>query len=291
MANLLTRRSTAATERQVAALTDRGGEADPNGRQQRIPVAAVKPNPRQPRKRIDQDGIVRLAANIQRVGLLNPITVRHSGDGEYELMAGQRRLLAHQHLGEAHILARVFLKDEPTAALIENLVREDLDLVETAVAIRDLMESEGIDDKSHAADLLGMERTRCNRILGVLNLPKDVLLEYQGMASDISASKLFEVASAGTEERQRQLWELAKSGLGERELREAKKGKAVLPQSGPERPALSFRPLPLGRTMLGTVDRLARTLEALNPTAKGFDDQHRAKLAQLRESIDRLLNG
>ena len=289
MANLLTRRSTATTQRQVASLADRGGEADPNGRQQRIPVAAVRPNPRQPRKTIDQDGIVRLATNIQRVGLLNPITVRHLGDGEYELMAGQRRLLAHRHLGEEHILARVFLKDEPTVALIENLVREDLDVVETALAIRALMDSEGIEDKSRAADLLGMERTRCSRILGVLTLPEDVLSEYRGRAADISASKLFEVASAGTDEQRRQLWDLAKAGLGERALREAKKGAAIPPKAGADRPGPAVRPLPPGPAMLETIDRLTGGLEALPPGGEGLDDDLRAKLTRLRESVDRLL--
>ena len=62
-------------QRQAKELVSKVGEADPNGRQQRIPITSIRPNPNQPRKNVDQTKIVALAENIRRVGLINPITV------------------------------------------------------------------------------------------------------------------------------------------------------------------------------------------------------------------------
>ena len=75
MANLLARREPTSMQRQAKELVTKVGEADPNGRQQRIPIASIRPNPNQPRKNIDQLKIVALAENIRRVGLINPVTV------------------------------------------------------------------------------------------------------------------------------------------------------------------------------------------------------------------------
>ena len=96
-------------------------------------------------------------------------------------------------------------------------------MVENALAIRDMMEQMGVEDQTQIADLVGMERSRISRFLGVLKMPQDILDEYRDMADEISATRLFEVASGGTDERQRKLWVLAKAGLTERELRDAKR--------------------------------------------------------------------
>lgn len=291
---MLQRRSNATTQRAVTELAGRGGEADPNGRQLRVPLTAIRANPRQPRKTIDEDGIGQLAASMRKVGLLNPISIRHIGDQTYELIAGQRRLLAAQRNGDETILARVFQANAPAAALIENVQREDLNLYELAHAIRDLMESEGIKDRSAAADMLGMERTRVSRILGVLNLPEDVLEDFRTDPSLVSASRMFEVASAGSEDRQRKLWQLARLGLGERELRAAKRDEAAIipPDAGaedvePAKPRLA-RPLKPGRALLEVIDRLTLTVDSL-PSGKTMDDDHRQRLANLQDRIARLL--
>ena len=295
MANLLARRSSDNIQRQVKELAAKGGEADPNGRQQRIPVSSVKPNPNQPRKNVDPGKIAALAENIRKVGLINPITVVWLAEGEYELRAGQRRLLAHEHLGETTILARVFLKSDPAVAIAENLMREDLDVVETALAFRGLMEQLGITDQSAVADLVGMERSRISRFLGVLRMPQDILDEYQDMADQVSAARLFEVASAGTEDRQRQLWHLAKAGLTERELRDAKRGDApieALPRE-PARQAVAgdrdVRPMKPGKQMLGIIDRLSATMDDWESRRTQVDEDHRSRLESLRDQIDRLL--
>ncbi|UEM07054.1 ParB/RepB/Spo0J family partition protein (plasmid) [Skermanella rosea] len=295
MANLLARRSSDNIQRQVKELAAKGGEADPNGRQQRIPVSSVKPNPNQPRKNVDPGKIAALAENIRKVGLINPITVVWLSEGEYELRAGQRRLLAHEHLGETTILARVFLKSDPAVAIAENLMREDLDVVETALAFRGLMEQLGITDQTAVADLVGMERSRISRFLGVLRMPQDILDEYQDMADQVSAARLFEVASAGTEDRQRQLWHLAKAGLTERELRDAKRGDAPVEigTRQPSRQAVAsdrnIRPMKPGKQILGIIDRLSATMDDWESRQAQVDEDHRMRLESLRDQIDRLL--
>ncbi len=307
MANLLARREPTSMQRQAKELVAKVGEADPNGRQQRIPLASIRPNPNQPRKNVDQTKIVALAENIRRVGLINPVTVVYRDGGEYELRAGQRRLLAHQHLGETTILARVFLTSDPAVAIAENLLREDLDVVETALAIRDMMDQMGVEDQSQIADLVGMERSRISRFLGVLRMPQDILDEYRDMADEISATRLFEVASGGSDERQRKLWALAKAGLTERELREAKRsaaedepegeteaeaGQGEARSSGPSRPRdRTARPLKVGKQLLDMIDRLSLTMEHLDGAGSRLDDDHRSRLEVLRDRIDRVLNG
>ena len=305
MANLLARREPTGRQRQAKELVTKVGEADPNGRQQRIPIASIRPNPKQPRKNVDQTKIVALAENIRRVGLINPVTVVYRDGGEYELRAGQRRLLAHQHLGESTILARVFLTSDPAVAIAENLLREDLDVVETALAIRDMMDQMGVEDQSQIADLVGMERSRISRFLGVLRMPQDILDEYRDMADEISATRLFEVASGGSDERQRKLWALAKAGLTERELREAKRsaaedepegeteaGQGDARSSGPSRPRdRTARPLKAGKQLLDMIDRLSLTMEHLEGAGSPLDDDHRSRLEVLRDRIDRVLNG
>jgi ParB family chromosome partitioning protein len=307
MANLLARREPTSMQRQAKELVTKVGEADPNGRQQRIPIASVRPNPNQPRKNIDQAKIVALAENIRRVGLINPVTVVYRDGGEYELRAGQRRLLAHQHLGESTILARVFLTSDPAVAIAENLLREDLDVVETALAIRDMMEQMGVEDQTQIADLVGMERSRISRFLGVLRMPQDILDEYRDMADEISATRLFEVASGGTDERQRKLWGLAKAGLTERELRDAKRsdiedeveagaeaevGEGDQRVSSRTRPReRAARPLKAGKQLLDVIERLSVTMDHLGGTGTRIDEDHRSRLELLRKRIDQVLKG
>jgi ParB family chromosome partitioning protein len=237
--------------------------------------------------------------------LINPVTVVYRDGGEYELRAGQRRLLAHQHLGETTILARVFLTSDPAVAIAENLLREDLDVVETALAIRDMMEQMGVEDQSQIADLVGMERSRISRFLGVLRMPQDILDEYRDMADEISATRLFEVASGGTDERQRKLWGLAKAGLTERELRDAKRSEVEAEEvagvevgegdarAGNRSPARerTVRPLKAGKQLLDMIERLSVTMDYLDGTGGQIDEDHRSKLELLHKRIDQVLKG
>ena len=109
-------------------------QAEAAGALRELPVASVRPNPYQPRTRIDEPALAELAASIEASGLLQPIIVR-ARDGGYELIAGERRWRAVQRLGWSKIPAVVREVDDRTLltlALIENLQRNDLSPIDEA---------------------------------------------------------------------------------------------------------------------------------------------------------------
>jgi ParB family transcriptional regulator, chromosome partitioning protein len=131
-----------------------------------IPVEQVLPNRRQPRQRFNDGAIASLAASIKQAGLMQPIVVRRAGAG-FELVAGERRWRAFQELGKTHIPAIIHDLDDKTAAewaLIENLQREDLDVIERADGIWQLMEEFGI-SQTEVAGQLGIDRATVSNLL------------------------------------------------------------------------------------------------------------------------------
>ena len=99
-----------------------------------IPINDIRPNPQQPRRRFDQDGLRELSESIAAYGILQPLTVR-AQNGGYELVAGERRWRAARMAGLRQVpclLARVDEEDAALLALIENLQRRDLDYMEEA---------------------------------------------------------------------------------------------------------------------------------------------------------------
>lgn len=143
---------------------------------QAIPVPRVKPSPYQPRRHFDEASIDELAASIRTQGLLQPILVRVVG-GWYELIAGERRLRAVKRLGLPLIpaLVRRYTDQQAIeAALIENLQREDINVVEEALAYRRLMEDFHY-TQSEIGVRTGKARATINNTLRLLQLPDAVL--------------------------------------------------------------------------------------------------------------------
>lgn len=101
-----------------------------------IDVALIAKNTDQPRKTFDEESIEELAASIKEVGLIQPITVRKTGESEYELISGERRLRAVKKLGfsaiDAIVLSGIEDMESAAMALVENLQREDLNFFEEA---------------------------------------------------------------------------------------------------------------------------------------------------------------
>jgi ParB family transcriptional regulator, chromosome partitioning protein len=141
-----------------------------------VPVNAVSPNPKQPRTKFDDETIAALAASIREVGILQPVVVRRSGDGRYELITGERRLRAAKVAGLATV--PVVLRESRDAdllreALIENIHREDLNPIEQAEAFRHLLEELGLKQEA-LADRVGMSRSHIANTIRLLGLPLDV---------------------------------------------------------------------------------------------------------------------
>jgi ParB family chromosome partitioning protein len=140
-----------------------------------VPVGAIDPNPRQPRRSFEGEQLQALAASIREVGVLQPIVVRLR-DGGYELVAGERRLRAAKAAGLATIPAVIRETDDAEGlreALIENIHREDLGPLEMAEAFRELLEDLGA-TQEQLAERLGMSRPHVTNTLRLLQLPGQV---------------------------------------------------------------------------------------------------------------------
>ena len=136
----------------------------------------IVPNPVQPRKLFDDESLGELSESIKSYGILNPLSVRLRG-GKYELVAGERRLRAAKlaGLGEVPcILLDVNMEDASLIALVENLQRRDLDFIEEATGIRQLIRMFGM-SQEEAARRLGKSQSAVANKLRLLKLPQDIL--------------------------------------------------------------------------------------------------------------------
>ena len=136
-----------------------------------VPVAAILPNPQQPRTAFDTESMDALVDSIKRIGILQPIVVRPDGT-DYVLIAGERRWRASQAAGLEDIPALLRDTDDRgslTAALVENLQREDLGPLEEAAAFQQLQEDFGM---THAdiGEQVGRSRTAVSNTLRLLLL-------------------------------------------------------------------------------------------------------------------------
>ena len=141
-----------------------------------IPVNDIRPNPYQPRKSFRWEDLEELAQSIYQNGLLQPVTVRDTGGGKYELVAGERRLRASKMAGLAAIPAIVVdISEEKSAvyAVVENLQRQDLHFFEEAQAIEKLARNFGM-DRDRIAIKLGKSPSAVSNKLRLLKLPEEI---------------------------------------------------------------------------------------------------------------------
>ena len=145
-----------------------------------IPLARIVPNPRQPRARIDEAAFAELVASVQRDGVVQPVLVRPIGDG-WELIAGERRWRAAQAADLVTIPALVRASDERESlalAVVENVVRSDLNPVDTARAFARLADEFGATHAEVAATT-GRSRSAVTNAIRLLDLPDDVLARIE----------------------------------------------------------------------------------------------------------------
>ena len=148
-----------------------------DGSVQTLPLREIEPDPNQPRKTFDESSLAELAASIAEHGLLQPIAVRPRVAGGYTIVAGERRWRACRMAGLAEvpvIIKDVSDQEAMELALVENLQREDLDPVEEACGIRELIARCGL-TQEQAAQRLGKSRSALANSLRLLNLPPDAL--------------------------------------------------------------------------------------------------------------------
>ena len=141
-----------------------------------LPARAIRPNPAQPRKIFREDALLELADSIRRHGILQPLSVRRVGTA-YELIAGERRLRAGQLAGLTEIPCIIMSMDDREsgmAALVENLQRQDLDFIEEAKGIAQLMEQWSM-SQEQAAKIIGKSQSAVANKLRILKHSAEVL--------------------------------------------------------------------------------------------------------------------
>ena len=142
-----------------------------------LPVDAIAPNPDQPRRVFAQQELDELAHSIQALGLLQPLTVRRSAQGGWELVAGERRLRAARLAGLQEVPCLSLQIDSQRAsllALVENLQRKDLDFWEEALALEKLISTYHL-SQEEAARRIGKSQSAVANKLRLLKLPAAVL--------------------------------------------------------------------------------------------------------------------
>jgi ParB family chromosome partitioning protein len=156
------------------------GEAAAGGDERllEIPLDQLRPNARQPRARFDESELAELVASIRQDGVLQPVLVRPLADGPgYELIAGERRWRAARAAGLATVPAIVREADDREAlalAVVENVVRTDLDPIEEARAYARLCDEMGL-TQAEVAQAVGRSRVAVTNGLRLLDLPDEVI--------------------------------------------------------------------------------------------------------------------
>jgi len=165
---------TTSTSREVSRETSE--LVDPGAVYREIPVAAIEPNPKQPRSVFDEEALAELAHSVKEFGLLQPIVVREVGEGRYQLIMGERRWRASQRAELEQIPAIVRQTDDEELlrdALLENIHRVQLNPLEEAAAYQQLLEEFGV-TQSELATRIGRSRPAITNSIRLLQLSTPV---------------------------------------------------------------------------------------------------------------------
>ena len=160
-----------------ALLGDFTDELEKKSAYQILPIYKVEPNPDQPRHDFDEEELQLLADSITVHGVIQPLTVRETGNGYYQIIAGERRWRASRLAGLSEIPAVIIEADDREAmelALIENLQRQDLNPVEESLGYQALISEYGL-TQEEAAARVGKSRPAVANALRLLHLPDSVL--------------------------------------------------------------------------------------------------------------------
>jgi ParB family chromosome partitioning protein len=189
------------------------------GELRELPVELLKPNPNQPRTKIDPEALAGLVSSIEANGVVQPLLVRPLPDGSYELIAGERRWRAARAAGLAKVPA--VIRDQERAerlqvALIENMVREDLNPVDEARACAALVDDLGL-SKEELARRVGRSRPAVSNLIRLLDLPDEAIeLLESGQLSEGHGRAL--LSAEGNDVRRRLARDAVRGGWSVREM-------------------------------------------------------------------------
>ena len=195
-------------------------------------LSEIEPNKNQPRKDFDENALSELAESISEHGLIQPIVVRPTASGTYQIVAGERRWRACRMAGLVTVPVIIKELDDKSyfeTALIENLQREDLNALEEAKGYKTLIDNYGL-TQEQVAKSVGKARATVTNALRLLNLNKK---EQEALASGkITAGHARALLSCDIMEVRERMFALALSGASVRELEKM----AKMPASTPKKP-------------------------------------------------------
>ena len=151
-----------------------------------VPIERIQPNPSQPRREFDDETLQELADSIREIGIVQPISLRSTGDGMYQIIAGERRWRAAALAGLSTVPAYIRTADDEKMmqmALVENIQREDLNAIEIALAYQNLIEQYGLKQEELSLKV-GKKRATVANYLRLLKLPAQVQMALKNNQID-----------------------------------------------------------------------------------------------------------
>ena len=156
-----------------------------------VDVMLIRPNPDQPRREFSEEHLRELADSIAQIGIVQPITLRDTGDGFYTIIAGERRWRACQMAGLTHIPAYIRTVDDENMmemALVENIQRQDLTALEVALAYQHLIEQYGL-TQEQLSEKVGKNRATVTNYLRLLKLPTPIQVALKDRQIDMGHAR------------------------------------------------------------------------------------------------------
>lgn len=156
-----------------------------------IPLNQIEPNPNQPRREFDEESMRELTASIKEIGIVQPITLRQTPGGKYQIIAGERRWRAAQLAGKQSIPAYIRTATDENImemALVENIQREDLNAIEIALAYEHLSETAGM-TQERISERVGKSRAAVANYIRLLKLPAQVQIALKNKTIDMGHAR------------------------------------------------------------------------------------------------------
>lgn len=182
-----------------------------------IDVARIVPNPDQPRRTFSDESLDELAASIRELGIVQPLTLRLTDTGNYQIIAGERRWRAATRAGLLSVPAYVRTASDSEVtemALIENIQREDLNAIEVALGFKKLIDSYSL-TQERLSERLGKKRATIANHLRLLKLPAEIQLGLRDRTIDMGHARAI-LAVADPKDQLKLYKKILKEGLSVR---------------------------------------------------------------------------
>ncbi len=248
-----------------------------------IDISLISPNPDQPRTTFDEDALDELASSIRELGIIQPLSLRNVGAGQYQIIAGERRYRAAIRAGLKTVPAYIRTANDSELtemALIENIQREDLNAIEIALTFKKLIDQYNL-TQERLSERIGKKRATIANFLRLLRLPAEVQLGLRDKRVDMGHARA--LLSIEQPSLQLKLYErILKEGLSVRKVEELAKqyreGKTI--------PADKQEPGSLNRTF----EPLKRQLSARfnTPVSVSCDKSGKGKITFQFRDADQL---